>query len=382
MQSPNSQVTIFDGENIYHIQTDARMPYLILHQAGHPLASTDEILYHGTLLPADFELPSGGAYTLQILRGVDLTLNTPEGSQVFHTNAATVGEALSQLGLIVNNADQISPTLETPITSNLAVNFKPAHLVNIRIDDYTTRIYSTKATVGEALSAAGMALTGLDRSVPGENEMLSENEQIEIIRSTETLIIKEEKIPYTKKIEYFADIPAGEQKVIQPGEPGLTISRVRTRFENDREISKLTETRSLVREPKQAIIGLSTKVQINSINTPLGPMQYWRSAQMYATSYSPCRSGTSKCSPNTASGVPVRQGVVAMIYSIFTQLAGTQVYVPGYGLAVISDVGGGFPDGRLWIDLGYSDADYQPWSGFVTVYFLAPAPAVIPAELR
>jgi hypothetical protein len=45
-------------------------------------------------------------------------------------------------------------------------------------------------------------------------------------------------------------------------------------------------------------------------------------------------------------------------------------------------VGGGFPDGRLWIDLGYSDEDWQNWGGMVTVYFLAPAPATIPAALQ
>jgi 3D (Asp-Asp-Asp) domain-containing protein len=70
------------------------------------------------------------------------------------------------------------------------------------------------------------------------------------------------------------------------------------------------------------------------------------------------------------------------VRSLFNQLSGSQVYIPGYGVAVIGDVGGGFPDGRAWIDLGYSDDDYQSWSGMVTVYFLAPAPATIPAGLE
>jgi hypothetical protein len=40
-------------------------------------------------------------------------------------------------------------------------------------------------------------------------------------------------------------------------------------------------------------------------------------------------------------------------------------------------VGGGFPDGRLWIDLAYSDDDWVAWHGYVTVYFLTPVPANI-----
>jgi hypothetical protein len=45
---------------------------------------------------------------------------------------------------------------------------------------------------------------------------------------------------------------------------------------------------------------------------------------------------------------------------------------------VVADTGGGYPDGRYWIDLGYSDADYVPWAKYVTVYFLTPVPASIP----
>lgn len=78
----------------------------------------------------------------------------------------------------------------------------------------------------------------------------------------------------------------------------------------------------------------------------------------------------------------VKKGVVAVIPSLFNQLAGSKVYIPGYGIGTIGDVGGGFPDGRLWIDLGFSDDDYQSWSGYHTVYFLAPAPANIPPGLN
>jgi hypothetical protein len=59
------------------------------------------------------------------------------------------------------------------------------------------------------------------------------------------------------------------------------------------------------------------------------------------------------------------------------------VYVPGYGIATILDVGGGIP-GRPWIDLGYSDSDYVSWHQWVTVYFLSPPPpeSLIPYQLN
>jgi 3D (Asp-Asp-Asp) domain-containing protein len=50
----------------------------------------------------------------------------------------------------------------------------------------------------------------------------------------------------------------------------------------------------------------------------------------------------------------------------------SNVYVPGYGVAMAGDTGGGVK-GRF-IDLGYSDDDYQHWHGTVDVYFLTPVP--------
>jgi 3D (Asp-Asp-Asp) domain-containing protein len=41
-------------------------------------------------------------------------------------------------------------------------------------------------------------------------------------------------------------------------------------------------------------------------------------------------------------------------------MPGWPVYVPGYGFATIEDIGAGIA-GRDWIDLGYSDEDYQVW---------------------
>jgi 3D (Asp-Asp-Asp) domain-containing protein len=58
----------------------------------------------------------------------------------------------------------------------------------------------------------------------------------------------------------------------------------------------------------------------------------------------------------------------------YRYMVGSQVYIPGYGIATIADTGGGIP-GRYWIDLGYEDHDYQSWHDWVTVYFLAPVPA-------
>jgi 3D (Asp-Asp-Asp) domain-containing protein len=279
-------------------------------------------------------------------------------------------------------ADTIEPALETPVKADITVTYSPAQELGISVDGQTVTVKSSALTVGQALASAGVPLLGLDKSLPAESDPLPADRQVKIIRVSEVVSLVEKSIPFAKKFEYSADLAVGAQKVIQAGEPGLMVSRVRVRYEDGAEIERVTEAETLVRQPKDSVVSLGTQVTVQTLDVPGGQIQYWRAVQMYATSYSPCRSGTSKCSSGTASGIPVKHGVVAMTRGLYNQLAGSQVYIPGYGVGVIGDVGGGFPDGRLWIDLGYSDEDWQNWGGMVTVYFLAPAPASIPDILN
>jgi uncharacterized protein YabE (DUF348 family) len=381
-QNAKSTVYLIDGDKVLTLHADSNTPAAILAQAGVKLSPTDKIHFNGVNLPSDFSLPPGGPYTLQIRRAHKLTLSTPDGQTSLETTAATVGQALAQVGLQLYASDYVEPAPETPIKADITVTYRPAREISISVDGQTVPVKSSALTVGQALVSAGIPLLGLDESLPAESDPLPADGQIKVVRVNEVVSLVEKTIPFSKKFEYSVDLAVGTQKVVQAGEPGLMVSRVRVRYEDGIEVERITEAETLVRQPKESIISLGTQVTIQTLDVPGGQIQYWRAVQMYATSYSPCRSGGSKCSYGTASGMPVKQGVVAVTRALYNQLAGSQVYIPGYGVAVIGDVGGGFPDGRLWIDLAYSDEDWQNWGGMVTVYFLAPAPASIPAILQ
>lgn len=381
-QKTTTAFTLLDGERVIQLESDSSTPAAALAQAGVTLLPADFLLFRGAIFPADFALPPGGTYTLQIRRAHQLTLVTPEGETTLQSAAATVGEALNQAGLTLSAADSIEPPPETPLAADLTVTYRPARELTVRVDGLTVPIKSAARTVGQALAQGGIPLVGLDLSLPGEVDPLPADGQIQVIRVQETVSYEPTLIPFSKKFEYSADLAVGEQKVLQTGEPGLKLSRVRIRYADGVEVARTTEAETLVRQPTESIVSLGTQVTVQSLEVPGGQIQYWRAVQMYATSYSPCRSGISACSYGTASGLPVKHGVVAMTRAFYAALSGSQVYIPGYGVGVIADVGGGFPDGRLWIDLGYSDEDWQNWGGMVTVYFLAPAPATIPSVLQ
>jgi uncharacterized protein YabE (DUF348 family) len=311
-----------------------------------------------------------------------VTLVTAEGQATFSTSAATVGEALQARGLAVGERDFVWPPPETPLNANLTVEYRPAREITVRVDGQEFSLRANGETVGAALASAGIPLIGLDTSLPAESEPLPADGVIQIVRVRETLSLVQKPLPFQTQFVDAPEVLLGVEEILAPGRAGVAVSRTRIRYEDEVETDRFEEAEAVVIPPQDRLSGRGTKVALQPVPGQEG-LQYWRAFSMYATSYSPCRSGVpGRCFYGTASGLPVQRGVVAMSRLWYDQLRGTRVYIPGYGVAVVADTGGGFPDGRPWIDLGFSDSDYETWSGWITVYFLAPAPQVVPYFLK
>lgn len=319
---------------------------------------------------------------------VNLTLRSPQGERIIQTSALTVGEALADAGLSPSAEDLIIPPAETSIKEALTVTLIPARELTVFVGGQALNLRSAADTVGGVLAGAGIPLIGLDFSVPAEGEAPPADGQIRVVRVREAFEVSLELIPFDEKVAYTPDLPLGQSEVIQPGVEGIAMFRERVRYEDGAEVSRSGGERLILRAPQTRIIQRGEKIAF----VPAGgeiPYEYWYAAEMYATVYSPCQSGTGGCSYGTASGARAGYGIVAVDYSIYPYLAGMRVYIPGYGLATIGDTGGGpiietalgVPRTK-WIDLGFNDGQIRDMTGWVKVYFLAPAPAEIPYFLK
>jgi uncharacterized protein YabE (DUF348 family) len=383
-----SKVTVIDGANIVHIESAERVPLNLLAEAGvvpHPF---DRVLSNGLLLPLDQPVPDAASIQLQLRRAMPLTINAVDGQQVIQSAALTVGQALTEAGYQISANDQLHPPADMPITGPLTINLDAARDLTIFVNNGAITIRSAAGTVGEALAEAGVPLIGLDTSSPPENEPPPPDGQIRVVRVQETISVALEPIPFTTQFIPSPEIPLGQEETIQPGLAGLAMVRTRIRYEDGVEVNRVTEEQIVVREPQQRIVAGGEQIVLNPVGGGI-PHDYWLAYEMYATVYSPCQSGISGCSYGTASGAPAGQGIVAVDYSIYSYLAGMRVYIPGYGLATIGDTGGGpiietaFGVPRTkWIDLGFNEGEIVNMTGWVTVYFLAPAPAEVPYFLK
>jgi len=306
------------------------------------------------------------------LAPITITYILDDQTNQTQTTAATVREFLDGQNLALYSADIIAPEPSTPLADGSTVRVTRSKLVKVKVGDKTYTGRSAQSEPAQILRELGFTPTGMDIIE------LKENNTIVLRRVSEVMEFTSQMIPYKLEYERSDALNPGDQKVLKAGVPGLSLGRKRIALVDGEELRTLTQPITKVSDPITQVVQVSSSMSIGTIDIGNKKVNYWKAVEMYTTSYSPCGSGTPTCSYGTASGMKVAYGVVAVIPSLFNALAGTQVYIPGYGIGVIGDVGGGFPDGRAWIDLGYSDADYQGWYGFHTVYFLGDAPAYDP----
>jgi uncharacterized protein YabE (DUF348 family) len=368
-------VIILDNEKVITLQTNEKDPSALLRLGGITLTPNDRLLLNG--LPVSLDQPiTNYPITLQVRRAVPISIHPPQGEeQQMLSSAWTVGEVLLEAAIWLRAGDQTIPSLHSPIsTSPITIYQLPSRALSITRDGKTITTSSSAQTVGEALAEAGIPLIGLDYSVPAEDQPLPADGQIHIVRVTESLQLAQQPIPFESELQASADVPLDQTLILQPGEPGLTVQRIRIRYEDGEEILRVTEDETLVRPPKTRMLAYGTKVEVKTATVDGVQIEYWRAVQMYATSYSPCRSGTDECHSGTSSGKSLRKGMVALREDLYLAMQGQQLYIPGYGFASVEDVCGGCV-GRPWIDLGFSDNNFEPWHSWVTVYFLTPVPA-------
>src|ERR1044071_6448743 len=113
-------VTITDNGKVITLQAGARIPSVLLDQAGIKLNPNDRVLLNGLPIPLDQPIASF-PITLQIRHAVTLTLITLDGERKLQSSAFTVGEAIQEASIWLRADDQVAPTLDAALKDGMKI---------------------------------------------------------------------------------------------------------------------------------------------------------------------------------------------------------------------------------------------------------------------
>jgi len=289
------------------------------------------------------------------------------------TSATTIGLVLEEAGYLINYADSVNPPMADRINDNETITVTRANSYTILVDGEEIEALSHYTKTIDVLVEAGVSLIGDDFPIPSlESDLIPDN-TVEIIRVSEDILIEEIPMPYESVWQGTDSLEIDQKSLLSSGVPGSLQKETFIRYENSKEVSRSEGQEWISRDPINEVMGFGTRIEVRTMSTEAGTIEYWRVVEMRVTAYTAASAGKPPDHPAygiTASGVPAGIGVVAIDPKVVPFRS--DVYVPGYGVAFAGDTGGGVK-GR-WIDLGYNDGEIVAWRGTVDVYYLTPVP--------
>ena len=351
-------------------------PNTIIRLNGHP-ATPDTPLPPPTWHAPEPNAPPWQWWTLPVLlevkRPVPVFVNDNGATYTVRTTAPTIGAALHEAGVTVYLGDEVHPSLGEPVSAYMRVVILRSTPIIIEADGQRIQTRTRAHTVADALAEQGIFLDGLDEVHPPLSTPLRDNLRIRVTRIQEFVHIEDERLPYETVYVPDDDLEIDHRRVVTPGRPGIFRRRYRVRMVDGVEAARTLEDAWVAQEPITNVIAYGRKIVTRTLETPEGPITYWRRIRMLATSYSASTAGVRPDAPwfgFTRLGLKMRRGIVAVDPRVIP--LGSHVYVPGYGKGFAADTGSRILGRR--IDLGYDDENLVLWKQWVDVYLLTPPP--------
>ena len=268
------------------------------------------------------------------------------------TQADDVASVLEDARVSVGSGDVVSPSQATVIERGDTVVVRHAVPVTVDVGQGRKRVRVVGETVADALVAAGVDPDDDAGVNAGLDEPLEAGMTIEQPPAFVRVTREEATVTPTTSLKKDPTLPAGERRVLEPGEPGRVVRVFRVIVTDGVESTPTLSSETTVTEPAPRIVAVGTGPRTvlatssaRGYRVPPAPA-HGRRMYVEATGYSPREPGLDF---TTATGARARHGVIAVDPRVIP--LGTRVYVPGYGYAVAADTGGAIKGRR--IDLCY-----------------------------
>ena len=291
--------------------------------------------------------------------------------QALRSTQRTVGQALHEGRVLLYAGDRVYPDLNTLLAPGLHVRIQRGVPVSIAVDARVLRTRTLRPTVGEVLAELGVALVGKDYVEPALDAEIRPEMRIRVVRVVEKTVVEQEQIPFETDWVADASLELDHRRVDEAGHNGLRRRRYRAVYEDGQEVERYLEDDWSAREPETRRISYGTRIVVRTLDTPEGPIEYWRRIRVFLTSYTEATCGKSPGDPTygiTRLGWKMRHGIIAVDPQVIRLRS--QLYVPGYGPGVAGDTGG-LITGRH-IDLGHDVDNFVMYFQWAYVYVRTP----------
>jgi uncharacterized protein YabE (DUF348 family) len=223
-----------------------------------------ELSAHDVVAPGpEADLDSGDEITVRHGRPLELTLDGRPGE--VWTTATTVEAALRELGVRAEGA-YLSVPRSTPVPrSGLVLDVRTERAVTFMADGRERTIRTNAATVGEALAEAGIVLRGQDTTSVPPGGFPRDGQTVTVTRISGGREVREEPIDFAVEKTLDPALFTGTEVVVRQGRPGVRrVTYALRTVDGVRQKPRRTAT-DVVREPVTEQVKVGTRQPPSSV---------------------------------------------------------------------------------------------------------------------
>ncbi len=332
------KLDIIDGASEIAITTNETEPIEILTAAGITVNTDDKVDLTGFV--------SGEGGKIVISRYNTINISVDKKVTTHRVYAATVGEALSEIGAALGEHDKANYEMTAPVQDGMVIEVKKAFNITVKADGKKTSYAVTEGTVKDALELAGVTLEGEDYTEPALDKTLKKDMKIKVMRVTYKAETKAEAIKFSTKEVKDKKLYEGETKVKTKGVDGVKEVSYSVKYVNGKEVERKKTDEKTVKEPVQQVVRVGTKKKKSSVKSngvkSKGGYSVGQTISGRKTHYCAC----AKCNGNsrgiTTSGKKIRNGMKNPHYVACNWLPlGSVINVDGTNYTVVDRGGSG-----------------------------------------
>jgi uncharacterized protein YabE (DUF348 family) len=218
---------------------------------------------HVTLGPKDVVRPSLDTHiheglVIEVRRAKPITLLLNGKPRQVIVTGLTVEEVIREMNLRASLADYVGASRSARVTAGMLLVYREAVGIRVVHDSVTEAVITNAATVQDVLTELGLKLAGQDQVTPAPSTPPSSGLVVQVLRIGTRVETRSAKIPYPTILKGDSGMERGQREVRQGGRSGEKIVSLRVTYKDGRRVSAQEISSKVVRRPRPKIVAVGT----------------------------------------------------------------------------------------------------------------------------
>lgn len=200
-------------------------------------------------------------------REINIRLENGIAPQIITTTARTVGEFLEQNDIHLGDKDEVTPALHTRLTDGMGVMISRAMIIYITNKGQTSPLYMTGGSVADALSNANISYDQDDEITPSLDTKLTSGLRIQHVAVESVMVTEYQYVNYSTIYQKTDALLKGKTQVQQGGKEGIQTKQIQIMYKDGVEVSRKEFSNMVTREPTNRVVLKGTGTPVKTVKT-------------------------------------------------------------------------------------------------------------------